>query len=174
MDLTRFVRTVPDHPRPGVVFRDATPLFGDAAAFALAVDRLAAAFHGSGVASIAGIEARGFVLGAALARALGAGFAPIRKAGKLPRAVFRETYDLEYGSDALEIHVDAVRPGETVILCDDLIATGGTALAALSLLSRAGARTLGAAVLIDLPGLGGTERVRAAGVPVHALLAFPS
>jgi adenine phosphoribosyltransferase len=172
MDLSRHIRTIPDYPRPGILFRDVTTLFADGAAFAYAIDRLAAAFSSAGVVKVAGIEARGFIVGSAVARSLGAGFVPVRKVGRLPWAVDSEPYALEYGTDVLEMHRDAVRPGECVLICDDLIATGGTALAATALLSRAGAAIAGAAMLVDLPSLGGARRLEAAGVPVYALLAF--
>ena len=172
MDLASFIRTIPDHPKPGIQFRDITTLLGDARAFAYAVEQLAARFQNSGVAKVAGIEARGFILGGAVARELGAGFVPVRKQGKLPWRTLREDYALEYGVDAVEVHEDALNPGENVLLIDDLIATGGTALAALALIEKLGARVAGAGFVIDLPELGGMERLRKRGVDTLALCAF--
>ena len=172
MDLASFIRTIPDHPKPGIMFRDITTLLGDARAFAYAVEQLAARYHDRGVAKVAGIEARGFILGGAVARELGAGFVPVRKQGKLPWRTLREDYALEYGVDAVEVHADALAPGEAVLLIDDLIATGGTALAALALIEKLGARAAGAGFVIDLPELGGMERLRQRGVDAQALCAF--
>jgi adenine phosphoribosyltransferase len=171
MNLAERIRTLPDYPKPGILFRDITTLLGDAEAFRHAVDALGAPVAGH-VDKVAGIEARGFILGGAVAHRLSAGFIPVRKQGKLPHTAIRVAYDLEYGQDVLEAHVDAARPGERVLLVDDLIATGGTALAAVDLLRRLGAEVVGAAFVIDLPDLGGAERLRAAGVPVQALVPF--
>lgn len=173
MDLAAVIRTIPDYPKPGILFRDITTLLGHAEAFRTAVDRLAAAFTSAAPSKVAGIEARGFILGGAVAHQLGAGFTPVRKSGKLPAATLRQTYALEYGEDEVEIHVDAVAPGERVLIVDDLIATGGTAEAAIKLLRRAGAEVIGAAFVIDLPDLGGSARIAAMGVPVRSLAAFP-
>lgn len=174
--LAATIRTIPDYPKPGILFRDVTTLFGDAAAFRLAVEALASPFvRGSeaGVApTIAGIEARGLIVGAALAYALSARFVPLRKKGKLPYKTVRTTYQLEYGEDELEVHEDAVVAGERVLLVDDLIATGGTAAAGITLLRSLGAEIVGASFLIDLPDLGGADRLRELGVPVDALVAF--
>jgi adenine phosphoribosyltransferase len=172
MDLKSTIRAIPDYPKPGIMFRDVTTLFGDAAAFASAIEQLVSPYRTAGVSKVAGIEARGFILGGAVAHQLNAGFTPIRKRGKLPAATLRQTYALEYGEDEVEIHLDAVLPGERVLLIDDLIATGGTAEAAIKLLTRAGAQVIGAAFVIDLPELGGARRISHMGVPVHALLAF--
>jgi adenine phosphoribosyltransferase len=171
-DLRSLIRTVPDWPKPGVQFRDITTLLGDAAGFREAVRQLAGRFEGSGVRKVAGIEARGFIIGAAVAHHLGIGFVPIRKAGKLPSKVIGCDYALEYGTDRVEMHVDAVEKGEAVLLMDDLIATGGTAAASVKLLERAGAKVLGAAFVIDLPALGGRRKLEALGHSVHALVAF--
>jgi len=149
-----------------------TPLLGDARAFHSAVELLARPWLSSGVSRIAGIEARGFILGGALAARLGAGFVPIRKKGKLPHATVRVAYSLEYGLDEMEMHRDAVRAGEDIILVDDLIATGGTAAAAVQLLRSLGARVLAACFIVDLPDLGGAGKVAALGVPVRTLVAF--
>ena len=173
MDILRdAIRTIPDHPKPGIQFRDVTTLLGDAAAFRAAVDALVAPWTGVPLDKVAGIEARGFILGGAVAYQLGVGFAPVRKRGKLPHQTLLEEYELEYGVDAIEIHVDAVEPGDRVLLVDDLIATGGTAEAALKLLRRAGAEVCGAAFVVDLPELGGARRLAKLDVPVEALVAF--
>ena len=172
MDLAQIIRTIPDYPKPGIMFRDITTLLGDARAFRRAVDELVQPFAGMKIDKVAGIEARGFILGGAVAHQLSAGFVPLRKKGKLPHQTRAVEYALEYGSDAIEMHLDAVLPGEKVMLVDDLIATGGTALAAVELLSQAGAQLMAAAFVVDLPELGGAARLRAAGVPVSTLVAF--
>jgi adenine phosphoribosyltransferase len=173
MNLADTIRTIPDYPKPGIMFRDITTLLGNARAFRRAVDELVQPFVGMKIVKVAGIEARGFILGGAVAHQLSAAFTPVRKRGKLPAETLRETYALEYGADEVEIHADAITPGETVLLIDDLIATGGTAGAAIKLLRRAGANVIGAAFVIDLPDLGGAARIEAMGVPVQALIAFP-
>lgn len=167
------IRTIPDYPKPGVLFRDITTLLGDAWAFRRAVDELVQPWAGAKVDKVAGIEARGFILGGAVAHQLSAGFVPVRKRGKLPGDIVRIAYSLEYGIDEMEVHRDAVRGGERVVLVDDLIATGGTAEAAVKLLRSIGAEVLAAIFVVDLPDLGGAERLRALDVPVHALMAFP-
>ncbi|MBI1252013.1 MAG: adenine phosphoribosyltransferase [Alphaproteobacteria bacterium] len=172
MDLASVIRTIPDYPKPGILFRDITTLLGDARGFRRAVDEMVQPFAGRRIAKVAGIEARGFILGGAVAHQLSAGFTPVRKKGKLPAETLRQTYALEYGEDEVEIHVDAVAPGETVLLVDDLIATGGTAEAAIKLLRRAGAEVVGASFVIDLPDLGGAKRIEALGVPVSTLVSF--
>jgi adenine phosphoribosyltransferase len=172
MDLKAHIRTIPDYPKPGILFRDITTLLGDANAFAYAVDAIAAPFANAGVAKVVGIEARGFILGGAVAHRLGAGFAPVRKRGKLPWRTLSQDYTLEYGVDALEVHDDALRAGDKVLLIDDLIATGGTALAALALIEKLGARAIGAGFVIDLPELGGMQRLRERGLSANALCAF--
>ena len=154
-------RTVPDFPAPGIQFRDITTLLGDARAFRATVDQLVAPYAGAKIDKVAGIEARGFILGGAVAHQLSIGFAPIRKRGKLPHNTLSEEYELEYGSDAIEIHVDAVEKGDRVLIVDDLIATGGTAAAAVSLMRKAGAEIVGCAFVIDLPELKGADRLRA-------------
>ncbi len=172
MDLRTAIRTIPDYPKPGIQFRDITTLLADARAFRRAVDELVQPFAGLKIDKVAGIEARGFILGGAVAHQLSAGFVPLRKKGKLPHRTRSAAYALEYGSDALEVHLDAVLEGERVMLVDDLIATAGTALAAVDLLRQGGAEVLAAAFVIDLPDLGGAARLRAAGVPVSTLVAF--
>ncbi|MGI9170085.1 MAG: adenine phosphoribosyltransferase [Caulobacteraceae bacterium] len=172
MSLADAIRTIPDYPRPGILFRDITTLLADARAFRRAVDELVQPFAGLKIDKVAGIEARGFILGGAVAHQLSAGFVPLRKKGKLPHQTRVVEYALEYGTDAIEMHLDAVLKAERVMLVDDLIATGGTALAAVDLLTQAEAQIVAAAFVIDLPALGGAERLRAAGVPVSALVAF--
>ena len=171
-DLRSAIRTIPDYPKPGIQFRDITTLLGDATAFRDAVDAMVEPWAGHGIGKVAGIEARGFILGGAMAHRLGAGFVPIRKKGKLPHATVSIAYTLEYGTDEMEIHADALVPGESVLLVDDLIATGGTAEGAVKLLQRLGATVAAASFIIDLPELGGADKIRALGTPVHALLAF--
>ena len=171
-DLAQSIRTIPDYPKPGVLFRDITTMLGDARAFRRAVDELVQPFAGMKIDKVAGIEARGFILGGAVAHQLSAGFVPLRKKGKLPHRTRAVEYALEYGSDSMEMHLDALKPGEKVMLVDDLIATGGTAMAAVQLLQAAGAEIMAAAFVVDLPELGGAERLRAAGVPVSTLVAF--
>lgn len=169
-DIRALIREIPDYPKPGVLFYDITPVLGDARAFAGLLDRLTAPFQAAGIDKVAGIEARGFTLAAPVAEKLHAGFIPIRKPGKLPFDVHREEYALEYGTDALEIHVDAIDEGDRVLLVDDVIATGGTAAAAVSLLHKIGADVVGFAVFIELAFLSGIESLD--GVPFHALLRF--
>ena len=166
------IRTIPDYPKPGILFRDITTLLGNARAFRRAVDELVQPFAGGKVDQVAGIEARGFILGGAVAHQLSSGFVPIRKKGKLPHATVSIAYSLEYGVDEMEVHKDAIQPGQTVILIDDLIATGGTAVAAAKLLQGLGANVVAACFVIDLPDLGGRAKLEAAGVPVRTLLSF--
>jgi adenine phosphoribosyltransferase len=171
-DLKAAVRTIPDYPKPGVMFRDITTLLGNARAFRRAVDELVQPWSGAKIDKVAGIEARGFILGGAVAHQVSAGFVPIRKKGKLPHTTVRIAYSLEYGLDEMEMHEDAVSPGERVILVDDLIATGGTAEGAVKLLRRMGADVLAACFIIDLPDLGGAEKLRKLDVPVRTLITF--
>ncbi|MBV8684816.1 MAG: adenine phosphoribosyltransferase [Caulobacteraceae bacterium] len=172
MDLKAAVRTIPDYPKPGIMFRDITTLLADARAFRRAVDELLQPMAGMKLDKVAGIEARGFILGGAVAHQLGAGFIPLRKKGKLPHKTRAVEYALEYGTDSMEMHMDAVVEGERVFLVDDLIATGGTALAAVDLLRGAGANVCAAGFVIDLPELGGAQKLRDAGIPVSVLMAF--
>jgi len=157
-DWRTLIRDVPDFPKPGVVFKDITPLLADADAYAAAIDAMAAPWRGVALDAVLAIESRGFILGAALARALGTGFVPIRKPGKLPARVHAQDYDLEYGSDRLEIHADALAPGARVLLVDDVLATGGTLRASLALAQRQGATVVGAAVLLEIAALEGRAR----------------
>lgn len=166
------IRAIPDYPRPGIIFRDITPLLGDARAFRLVVDYLVEPWKDQRVDRVAGIEARGFILGGAIAHQLSAGFVPIRKKGKLPHATVRVAYSLEYGLDEMEMHRDALAAGERILLVDDLLATGGTAEAAVKLLRSLGAQLLGACFIVELPELGGAARLAALEVPVRALVAF--
>ena len=172
MKLAKAIRTIPDYPKPGIQFRDITTLLGDAKAFRHAVDDLTDPFRKAGISKVAGIEARGFILGGAIAHQLKAGFVPLRKRGKLPSETYSVEYALEYGVDAMEMHRDAVHEGEKIMLIDDLIATGGTAVAAVELLRRAGAEVVAAGFVIDLPELGGADRLRALNVPVTTLVDF--
>jgi adenine phosphoribosyltransferase len=173
IDIARLIRSIPDFPRPGVIFRDITTLLKDREGFHRVIETLAAGYAQRTVDKVAGIESRGFIVGAALAHRLHAGFVPIRKRGKLPARSFGRDYALEYGSDRLELHCDATQPGEAVLLVDDLLATGGTAEAALKLIEMTGAAVVGCAFVIDLPDLGGRARLERLGYPVHALCTFP-
>ena len=166
------IRSIPDYPKPGIMFRDITTLLGNARAFRRAIDELVQPFAGSKIDQVAGMEARGFILGGAVAHQLSAGFIPIRKKGKLPHTTVSIAYSLEYGVDEMEVHTDAVKPGEKVILIDDLIATGGTAEGATKLLQKMGAEVVAACFVIDLPELGGRAKLEALGVPVRTLIAF--
>jgi adenine phosphoribosyltransferase len=171
-DLRAAIRTIPDYPKPGIMFRDITTLLGNARAFRRAVDELVQPWAGSKIDKVAGMEARGFILGGAVAHQVSAGFIPIRKKGKLPHKRVSIAYSLEYGLDEMEMHEDAVTKGEKVILVDDLIATGGTAEGAVKLLRQQGADVLAACFVIDLPELGGADKLRAMDVPVRTLISF--
>ena len=171
-DLKATVRTIPDYPKKGIMFRDITTLLGEPRAFRRAVDELVHPWAGSKIDKVAGIEARGFILGGAVAHQVSAGFVPIRKKGKLPHTTVSVAYSLEYGIDEMEMHADAVKPGERVILVDDLIATGGTAEGAVKLLRQMGANVLAACFIIDLPELGGADKLRKMDVPVRTLISF--
>ena len=172
-DLEASIRTIPNYPRDGIIFRDITTLLGNARAFRRAVDELVHPWAGSKIDKVAGIEARGFIIGGAIAHQLSAGFVPIRKRGKLPHETVRVAYSLEYGIDEMEMHRDGVKPGDQVILVDDLIATGGTAEAAVKLLKEIGAEVVAAVFVIDLPDLGGSKKIGSLGVPVRTLVEFP-
>lgn len=172
LDLKSLVRTIPDYPKKGILFRDITTLIEHPEGFKESVERIASAYRDKGITHVAGIEARGFIFGAGVAIALGTGFVPIRKKGKLPGETIGQNYALEYGVDTIEIHADVVGAGDRVLLVDDLIATGGTALAAVGLLRRTGASVEHAAFVIDLPDLGGATKLEAERVVVNSLMAF--
>ncbi|WP_427928673.1 adenine phosphoribosyltransferase [Agrobacterium cavarae] len=171
-ELAAAIRSINDYPKPGIIFRDITTLLGNPRAFRRAMDELVNPYAGTKVDKIAGIEARGFILGGAMAHQLSTGFVPIRKKGKLPHTTVRVAYSLEYGVDEMEMHVDAVQPGEKVILVDDLIATGGTAEGAVKLLRQMGAEIVSACFVIDLPDLGGRKKLEDLGVEVRTLVEF--
>ena len=171
-EIREAIRTIPDYPRPGVMFRDITTLLGNAPVFHQVVEELVRPWRNEQVDHVAGIEARGFILGGAVAHQLAAGFVPIRKKGKLPHTTVRVAYSLEYGLDEMEMHRDAVASGDRIVLVDDLIATGGSAEAAVKLLRSLGASILAACFIIDLPDLGGSARLAALEVPVRTLVAF--
>ena len=166
------IRTVPDWPSPGVMFRDITPLLSNPRVFRVLIDQFVHRYFDSRPSAVAGLDARGFIIGSVLAYELNVGFVPIRKKGKLPFTTVQESYELEYGSGAVEMHTDAVGPGDRVVLIDDLIATGGTMLAGLRLLQRLGAQVIEGAAIVDLPGLKGSQRLRAAGLPLFTLVDF--
>ena len=172
MSLADRIRTIPDYPKKGIMFRDITTLLNDPAGFRRAVDELVQPFAGQRIDKVAGIEARGFILGGAVAHQLSIGFIPVRKKGKLPWTTIGQDYELEYGVDRVEIHVDAVKPGDKVLVVDDLIATGGTAEAAVKLIRQAGGTVVGSAFVIGLPELGGPGRLGTLGVPVKTLVDF--
>ena len=172
MDLRALVRTIPDYPKPGIMFRDVTTLMADGQGFKAAIARLTEPYRIEPIDVVAGIEARGFIIAGAIADRLGCGFVPVRKKGKLPWRTISQDYALEYGTDTLEMHEDALARGKRVLLVDDLIATGGTAEAAVSLIGRLGGQVMGASFIIDLPELGGAQRLRDKGVEVQALMAF--
>jgi adenine phosphoribosyltransferase len=171
-DLRDTIRTIPDYPKAGIMFRDITTLLGNPRAFRRAVDELVQPWAGTKMDKVAGMEARGFILGGAVAHQLSAGFVPIRKKGKLPYTTVSIAYSLEYGVDEMEMHTDAIVKGERVILVDDLIATGGTAEGAVKLLQQMGAEVVAACFVIDLPELGGAKKIEALGVPVRTLVKF--
>lgn len=171
-DLKSLIRTIPDYPKPGIMFRDVTTLLGDAAGFKSAIVELARPFEGENVKAVAGIEARGFIIGGAVADRLNCGFIPIRKKGKLPWKTIGQEYTLEYGVDVIEIHEDAIAKGERILIVDDLIATGGTAEAAVKLITQSGGVIVGASFIIDLPELGGMQVLERHNVKSHALVAF--
>ena len=172
LDLKALVRTIPDYPKKGILFRDITTLIEHPEGFKESIERIASQYRGHGITHVAGIEARGFIFGAGVAIALGVGFIPIRKKGKLPGTTIGQNYVLEYGVDTIEIHADVLSNVHKVLLVDDLIATGGTAIAAVGLLRRTGATVEDAAFVIDLPDLGGADKLKAERVVVSALIAF--
>jgi adenine phosphoribosyltransferase len=172
MDIKSVIRTIPDYPKPGIMFRDVTTLLGNARAFRTTVDLLVQPYAGVRIDKVAGIEARGFILAGAVAHQLSVGFVPVRKKGKLPWKTVGQEYDLEYGTDTVEIHADAVAKGESVLLVDDLIATGGTAEAAIKLIEKVGGKVVGCSFIIDLPELQGRKRLEKLGKQVLSLVHF--
>ncbi|WP_102226481.1 adenine phosphoribosyltransferase [Acidimangrovimonas sediminis] len=167
-----YIRTIVDFPHEGILFRDVTTLFADPRGFRMAIDQMLHPYAGEEIDKVVGLEARGFILGGAIAHQLSTGFVPIRKKGKLPGATIAQEYSLEYGEAIVEIHDDALRPGERVLLVDDLLATGGTAEAGIKLIERLGAEVTGCAFIVDLPELGGRDRLETMGMDVHALCSF--
>tara|TARA_B100001123_G_scaffold131480_1_gene152653 strand:- start:68932 stop:69459 length:528 start_codon:yes stop_codon:yes gene_type:complete len=172
MPLKSLIRTIPDYPKPGIQFRDITTLLRDPVGFQQLINNLSHPFTGRNIDTVEGIEARGFIIGSAVAHQLSVGFIPVRKRGKLPSETIGQDYELEYGNDRVEIHRDAISPGEKVLLIDDLLATGGTAIATLNLLRRTGADIVACGFAINLPGLGGLRRLEKEGVPVLTLIEF--
>lgn len=172
MKIEDFIRTIPDYPKKGIQFRDVTTLFSDPRGFRMAVDMLLHPYAGQPIDKVVALEARGFILGGAIAHQLSVGFVPIRKKGKLPGETMEEHYTLEYGEATMEMHTDAIKPGERVLIVDDLIATGGTCEAGIKLLKRANATIVGCAFIIDLPALGGKKLIESLGVDVHMLCEF--
>jgi adenine phosphoribosyltransferase len=172
MVIKAAIHTIPNYPHDGIMFRDITTLLQDARAFRKAVDELVQPHAGVRIDKVAGIEARGFIVGGAVAHQLSVGFVPVRKKGKLPRKTLSQDYQLEYGTDTVEIHADAISPGEQVLLIDDLIATGGTAEAAIKLVRQAGGEVIGSSFIVDLPDLGGRKRIEAMGVKTLTLCEF--
>ncbi|EBA13267.1 adenine phosphoribosyltransferase [Roseobacter sp. CCS2] len=167
-----YIRTIPDFPHEGIMFRDVTTLFSDPRGFRIAIDQLLHPYAGQPIDKVVGLEARGFILGGAIAHQLSLGFVPIRKKGKLPGKTIEQDYTLEYGTATMEVHDDALQPGEKVLLVDDLLATGGTAEAGIKLIERMGAEVIGCAFVIDLPDIGGRKKLEALGMDVHALCQF--
>lgn len=173
IDLKARIRTIPDYPKKGILFRDITTLLGDAQAFRTVINEMVNRHTGADIDKVVAIESRGFILGAAIAHQLGVGFVPVRKKGKLPGTVIAQDYDLEYGTDTLEIHIDALAENDQCLVVDDLIATGGTAFATIALVEKLKAKVAEVCFVIDLPDLGGADKLRMAGHKVHALLEFP-
>ncbi len=171
-NLKSLIRTIPDYPKPGIMFRDVTTLFADAQGFKATIAKLAEPYRTEPIDAVAGIEARGFILGGAVADRLGCGFIPVRKKGKLPHETVGQEYELEYGTDTIEVHKDAISHGQRILIVDDLIATGGTAEAAIKLVQKLEGTIIGAAFVIDLPEIGGRAKLEAMGVTCHCLMAF--
>ena len=171
-DITKYIRTIPNYPKEGIMFRDITTLLKDAEGFKATIDILTNKYKGSPIKYVAGIEARGFILGSVLAYNLGLGFIPVRKKGKLPGKTISQNYDLEYGSDTIEIHEDAIEAGAQVLVIDDLIATGGTALGAISLIEKVGGKVFETAFVVDLPELGGAKKIQDRGIKVFTVCEF--
>lgn len=172
MSLEKYIRTIPDFPHEGIMFRDVTTLFNDPRGMRMAVDHLLHPYIGQKIDRVAGLEARGFILGGAVAHQLSVGFVPVRKKGKLPAETIEQTYALEYGEATMELHTDALQPGENILIVDDLLATGGTAEAAIKLVERLGGDIVACAFVIDLPDLGGRAKLEAMGVDVHTLVSY--
>ena len=172
MPIKSRIRTIPDHPKPGIQFRDITTLLQDPVGLRISVEGLVKPFRGEKIDKVVGIEARGFILGGAVAVELGVGFVPVRKPGKLPHETIGQDYELEYGTDRIEMHTDAIAPGERVLLIDDLLATGGTVEAAIRVIEQSGGQLVGVGVVIDLPEVGGRKRIEALGHELVALCAF--
>ena len=172
MPLKSRIRTIPDYPKPGIQFRDITTLLQDPVGLRIVVDRLCEPFKGVRVDKVAGIEARGFILGGAVAHQLESGFVPVRKKGRLPWTTIGQDYALEYGTDRVEIHTDAILEGEAILVVDDLVATGGTAAAAIDLISQVGGEIVGCSCIVDLPDLGGSRALRERGIEFRALCEF--
>ena len=171
-NLKSLIRTIPDYPKPGIMFRDVTTLFADAQGFKATIAKLAEPYRTEPIDAVAGIEARGFILGGAVADRLGCGFIPVRKKGKLPHETVGQDYELEYGTDTIEVHKDAITKGQRILIVDDLIATGGTAEAAIKLVQKLEGQVVGAAFVIDLPEIGGRAKLEAMGVSCHLLMDF--
>lgn len=167
-----YIRTIPDFPKKGIMFRDVSTLFSDPRGFRIAIDQLLHPYAGMQIDKVVGLEARGFILGGAVAHQLSVGFVPIRKKGKLPGKTIEQPYTLEYGEAVMEVHDDAIQPGEKILVVDDLLATGGTAEAGIKLIERLGGEVVSAAFVIDLPDLGGRERLEKMGIDLHWLCAF--
>lgn len=172
MQVKDYIRTIPDFPKEGIMFRDVSTLFLDPRGFRIAIDQLLHPYAGKRFDKVAGLEARGFILGGAIAHQLSVGFVPIRKKGKLPGQTIQQSYILEYGEATMELHDDSLAPGEKVLLIDDLLATGGTAEAGIKLIEKLGAEVVGCGFVIDLPDLGGRAKLEAMGQEVHALCQF--
>ena len=170
--IKKYIRTIKDFPHEGIMFRDVTTLFSDPTGFDLTISEILSSIKSSGIDKVVGIEARGFIMGGALANRLGCGFVPIRKSGKLPGATISQDYQLEYGSDTLEVHVDSIEPGERVLLVDDLLATGGTAEAGVKLIEKLGGNIISCNFIVNLPDLGGNEKLTNLGISTHFLCSF--
>ncbi|MGH1405550.1 MAG: adenine phosphoribosyltransferase [Rhodomicrobiaceae bacterium] len=171
-ELKTLVRTIPDYPKPGIMFRDVTTLISHGEGLRATINNMAKPFIGKGIDTVVGIEARGFILGGAIAEKLGVGFVPVRKKGKLPFDTISQTYELEYGTDELEIHTDSINQSAKVLIVDDLIATGGTLEAAGKLVKQLGGQIVAAAFIVDLPDIGGSKKCEQLGIPCHALMDF--
>lgn len=170
--IKKFIRTIPDYPKPGILFRDITTLLEDPVGFRETINEMVKSVRGLGISKVAGIEARGFIIGGAIAYELGVGFVPIRKKGKLPSDVISQDYQLEYGTDTIEIHIDSIKPLEQILLIDDLLATGGTICAAIDLVEKSQGRVAACSFVVDLPDLGGSQKLSNRGIPMFSLCEF--